>query len=147
MIRTAIIALALAATIAPASADWRDRAFQGHAYRTGDDCRRCGRHHRRWRARRPVVRHDGKCKPAVAVTGDQGQNEAAAWAHAVTAWRGRVRWLYGERYADDQLAQDVTRACAPSSIPDAYRDKANPQLYRCELVARPCRQDLMRVMR
>jgi len=95
--------------------------------------------------RRQVVVHDAWCKPAVPATGAQGQDEGTAWDHAITAWRGHVRWLYGERYADEKQARSLTRNCGPSSIKDSVRDATLPQLYRCEITARPCRSEAQRV--
>lgn len=80
----------------------------------------------------------GRCHGIVPAAGEQAQNEEAAFESALTAWRGAVRFLYGERYTKFDLARDPIKACAPSSIADSARDKTFPPLYRCRLSGRPC---------
>ena len=153
---TALMA-AILSLISPAGAEWppRDAFWRCDEYRPGSDWRRWAnrnchdwrRHHaRRWRTQYvPVTRGDALCQPVVPATGEQAQSEDNAYESAVTAWRGEVRFLYGERYSDIAKARYLDRACAPSSVPDSARDKALAPLYRCRIMARPCRVEARRV--
>jgi len=140
-----LLASALLASTS-AIAEWppRDAFYRCDEYRPGRDWRRwanrnCSHWRRHHHARRAVTRADTVCHAAVAATGEQAQSEAAAWDAAIVAWRGRTRFLHGERYSDDRVARDMQKTCAPSSVPDAYRDAKLPALYRCEISAKPCR--------
>lgn len=151
-ITAAAIAAVLTLAIGPASAQeaWTDHAFTCRAYRADLYWHRWAREHcrdYRWRWRRyhrshqwqPVNPDGVVCHGFVPAVGEQAQSEEAAWEAAIVAWRGRVRWLHGERFTDHQAARNLIKACAPSSVPDAYRDQKLPPLYRCEMQARPCR--------
>ena len=152
----AAVALATMAIVLwslPAGAEWppRDAFWRCDEYRPGRDWRRWAnrnchdwrRHHVRRSAWRPqhvhVPRGDALCQPIVPATGEQAQSEDNAYESAVTAWRGEVRFLYGERYSDIAKARSLDRVCAPSSVPDSARDKALAPLFRCRITARPCR--------
>lgn len=135
----------------PAGAEWptRDAFYRCDDYRNSrhwrswanrncHDWRR--QHARRWRPQHVhVPRGDALCQSIVEATGEQAQTEESAWESALTSWRGRVRFRYGERFTDFSKARIPHRVCAPSSVPDAYRDQKLPPLYRCEVSARPCR--------
>jgi hypothetical protein len=149
-----MIAVALIAGASARSEFPRD-AFTCRAYRADLYWHRWAREHcpgyrhktwrRRWTAPRHAVPREPTCHALVPAIGEQAQSEASAWDAAIVAWRGRVRWLHGERFSDHNAARDLVKACAPSSVPDAYRDAKLPQLYRCEVVARPCRAPPQRI--
>jgi hypothetical protein len=140
--------IAALALISPAGAEWPADAFNCRAWRADlywhDWAKRHCRGHRwRYYAQRhrhvPYASGDALCQPIVEATGEQAQTVAAARDSALTAWRGRVRFKYGERFTDFQHARGQREVCAPSSVPDAYRDQKLPPLMRCELSGRPCR--------
>jgi hypothetical protein len=152
MTRT-LLALSLTAILAvllspPAGADWPADAFSCRAYRADLVWQSWARRHcrgHRWRYHARHTRHvpyasgDALCQPVVPATGEQAQSEGNAYESAITAWRGEVRFLYGERFSDISKSRGLDKTCAPSSVPDSLRDKANPPLYRCRISARPCR--------
>jgi hypothetical protein len=148
-------AVALAAMtwvlLTTAGAEWpeRDAFYRCDSYRDSRDWRRWAnrncddwrrQHARHWRPRYVhIPRGDALCQPVVPASGEQAQSEDNAYESAVTAWRGEVRFLYGERYSDIAKARRLDRVCAPSSVPDSARDKALAPLFRCRITARPCR--------
>lgn len=117
----------------------------GRYHAEGCDAWRWRRQHRHYH--QPVNPDSVVCHAMVPAVGEQAQSEEAAWEAAITSWRGRVRWLHGERFTNHKAARDLLRACAPSSVPDAYRDQKLPPLYRCEMQARPCRPQAMKIGR
>ncbi len=142
-----VVAVAWALWPLRANAEWPNDAFTCRSYRADLYWQSWARRHchgyrwrRHWRARHvPYASGDAVCQPVVESTGDQGQSEVAARENALTSWRGRVRFKYGERYTKFESARNQHEVCAPSSIPDAYRDQKLPPLFRCEISARPCR--------
>jgi hypothetical protein len=152
LVTTIVVALAWIFWTLPAKAEWPGDTFTYKGYRKdlywgkyhcGGRYRRegCERwRQRRWKARHvPVASGDALCQPVVPRTGEQAQSETAAYESAVTAWRGEVRFLYGERYTDLDKARNKDRTCAPSSVADSVRDKTLAPLFRCRITARPCR--------
>ena len=147
--RTLLALLLLTLSIGTAKAEWPQNAFSCASYRQDLYWQTWARRHcpdwrwrqwRRWKAHHvPYASGDALCQPVVEATGDQAQSENAAWENALIAWKGRVRFRYGERFTDFAKARMPSRVCAPSSVADSGRDKAFSQLYRCEIGARPCR--------
>lgn len=141
----------------PAGAEWPNDAFNCRAYRSDLYWQSWARKHcrgwRRWKRHGTTTRYvvrsrgDALCQPVTEATGEQAQREDTARESALTAWRGRVRFKYGERYTDFDHARDKRVGCAPSSVPDAYRDQKLPPLFRCELIAKPCRVEAKRIGR
>mgnify|MGYP001571888852 FL=1 len=101
----------------------------------------------------PPPAHDGAaCHPLLAATGEQAQSKENAETKALTAWQGRVRFHYGERFIDIANAKDPRVACSPSSVADTVGGKIQDKLlgvshYRCEIAARPCRAEPKRMRR
>jgi hypothetical protein len=116
------------------------------------------RHAYRWRYIRPGVRSredappppplppptirgrdDGApgvvCHPRRRAVGDEKSSREQAEAAADYAWMGSIRYDYGERYQDLELAKGVRRTCVPSSTSSILKSP----LFRCEVEATPCR--------
>jgi hypothetical protein len=139
----------------PAGAEWPQNAFSCASYRQDLYWHNWARRHcpdwrwrqwRRWRTQQvPYASGDALCQTLVESTGEQAQTETVARDNALVAWRGRVRFKYGERFTEFKHSRDQRSVCAPSSIPDAYRDQKLPPLYRCEISARPCRVEARRL--
>lgn len=141
--------LCCVAFVSPSTAEWPHDAFSCRAMRQDLMWKEWARTHcpdwRRWRGYQAYASGDALCQGVVEATGDQAQSENAAWDSAVTAWKGRVRFRYGERFTDFDKARAPSRVCAPSSVADSGRDKAFSQLYRCEISGRPCRVEAMQL--
>ena len=75
------------------------------------------------------------CHPRRRVVGDEKPSREQAEAAADHAWMGSVRYDYGERYQDLELAKGIRRTCVPSSSSAILK---SPQ-FRCEVEATPCR--------
>lgn len=84
----------------------------------------------------PVMAED-KCRPNLAVVGDQYASEAGAQGEADKAWMQTARWQWGERYMAREHADDATYECGRSSVGSVV----GQVFYRCRLTARPCRPD------
>lgn len=147
LVTTIVVAVAWVFWTLPANAEWPQNAFSCRAYRADLYWHEWARRHcrgYRWRHYRrtrhvPYASGDALCQPVIEATGEQGQNEASARESALTSWRGRVRFKYGERFTEFKHARYQREVCAPSSVPDAYRDQKLPPLFRCEISGRPCR--------
>jgi hypothetical protein len=88
-----------------------------------------------YRPRRSAA--DDRCRPPVAVVGDQYATEGGAKSEADRNWMGTVRWMWGERFLDRANAQDVRYECGRSSVGSV----AGQVFYRCRISARPCPPD------
>jgi hypothetical protein len=84
----------------------------------------------------PVIAED-KCRPALAVVGDQYASEQGAQGEADKAWMQTARWQWGERYMARENADDVSYECGRSSVGSVV----GQVFYRCRLTARPCRPE------
>ena len=84
----------------------------------------------------PVIAED-KCRPNLAVVGDQYASESGAQAEADKAWKQTARWQWGERYMAREHADDATYECGRSSVGSVV----GQVFYRCRLTAKPCRPD------
>ena len=84
----------------------------------------------------PIVHHD-KCRPELAVVGDQYASESGAQGEADKAWMQTARWQWGERYMARENATDATYECGRSSVGSVV----GQVFYRCRLTAKPCRPD------
>ncbi len=84
----------------------------------------------------PVVEAD-KCRPQLAVVGDQYASESGAQGEADKAWMQTARWQWGERYMAREHANDATYECGRSSVGSVI----GQVFYRCRLTAKPCRPD------
>jgi len=84
----------------------------------------------------PVVEAD-KCRPLLAVVGDQYASESGAQGEADKAWMQTARWQWGERYMAREHALDASYECGRSSVGSVV----GQVFYRCRLMARPCRPE------
>ena len=84
----------------------------------------------------PVIAED-KCRPQLAVVGDQYASEGGAQGEADKAWMQTARWQWGERYMAREHANDATYECGRSSVGSVV----GQVFYRCRLTAKPCRPD------
>jgi hypothetical protein len=84
----------------------------------------------------PVIAED-KCRPQLAVVGDQYASEQGAQQEADKAWMQTARWQWGERYMAREHAHDASYECGRSSVGSVV----GQVFYRCRLTARPCRPD------
>ena len=84
----------------------------------------------------PVIAED-KCRPQLAVVGDQYASESGAQGEADKAWMQTARWQWGERYMAREHANDATYECGRSSVGSVV----GQVFYRCRLTAKPCRPD------
>ena len=84
----------------------------------------------------PIVAED-KCRPNLAVVGDQYASESGAQGEADKAWMQTARWQWGERYMAREHADDATYECGRSSVGSVV----GQVFYRCRLTAKPCRPD------
>jgi hypothetical protein len=84
----------------------------------------------------PYVDAD-KCRPNLAVVGDQYASESGAQQEADKAWMQTARWQWGERYMAREHADDATYECGRSSVGSVV----GQVFYRCRLTAKPCRPD------
>jgi len=84
----------------------------------------------------PVIEAD-KCRPQLAVVGDQYASEGGAQGEADKAWMQTARWQWGERYMSREHAHDATYECGRSSVGSVV----GQVFYRCRLTAKPCRPD------
>lgn len=78
---------------------------------------------------------DDRCRPRLAIVGDQYASEAGAQGEADKAWMQTARWQWGERYMSRENAADATYECGRSSVGSVV----GQVFYRCRLSARPCR--------
>lgn len=85
----------------------------------------------------PVVDAADKCRPQLAVVGDQYASESGAQGEADKAWMQTARWQWGERYMAREHAHDATYECGRSSVGSVV----GQVFYRCRLTARPCRPE------
>jgi hypothetical protein len=76
------------------------------------------------------------CQPRRRVVGDEKPSQDDARRAAEDGWMGAVRYDYGERYQDINIAKDVRLHCGPSSVSKALK---TPH-FRCAVEATPCRQ-------
>ena len=81
--------------------------------------------------------HADRCKPPVAVVGDQYATEQGAKEEADKSFMQTARWQHGERYMDRANADDAVYECGRSSVGSV----AGQIFIRCRLSARPCRPD------
>ena len=142
----AIIALAAVIGARPAHSAWPESEF-GRTYR---EPTRHHRYHRKPRTVRKVFvirperpRDEGRCKPALAIVGDQSPTENGARAQAEKAFQQEVRFRHGEIYADARNAESITFACVDSSVRNLLNRATeavgvNSQLKRCQMRATPC---------
>jgi hypothetical protein len=77
------------------------------------------------------------CAGKVRGLGTQWVGEAGALEAAKKDWLERVRYDLGESYLDLSNAEDFERRCGRTSIGETL----GQVLYRCEIVARPCKGD------
>lgn len=84
----------------------------------------------------PIVSED-KCRPRLAVVGDQYASEQGAQQEADKAWMQTARWQWGERYMAREHADDAAYECGRSSVGSVV----GQVFYRCRLTAKPCRPD------
>lgn len=89
-----------------------------------------------------VIRHepyvsDDKCRPSLAVVGDQYASEQGAQGEADKAWMQTARWQWGERYMSRENADDASYECGRSSVGSVV----GQVFYRCRLTAKPCRPE------
>jgi hypothetical protein len=75
------------------------------------------------------------CHPRRRAVGDERPSREQAEAAADYAWMGAIRYDYGERYQDLELAKGVRRTCVPSSPSSTLKSSQ----FRCEVEATPCR--------
>jgi hypothetical protein len=134
---TALGALA-GALLGPAPAQAQNAPTYRSAYEPPHAWHRDRRPHRHHHVRK-VWRHEGlddaRCKPVVAVVGDQYATPDGAREEADKAWMQTARWQHGERYMDRAHAADATYECGRSSVGSVVG-----QIFvRCRLAARPCR--------
>lgn len=85
----------------------------------------------------PVVVSEDKCRPTLAVVGDQYASEQGAQQEADKAWMQTARWQWGERYMAREQAHDASYECGRSSVGSVV----GQVFYRCRLTARPCRPE------
>lgn len=105
---------------------------------------RADRREERWQERRrarvirtaPIADVE-KCRPQLAVVGDQYASESGAQGEADKAWMQTARWQWGERYMAREHADDATYECGRSSVGSVV----GQVFYRCRLTAKPCRPD------
>jgi hypothetical protein len=84
----------------------------------------------------PIVDAD-KCRPQLAVVGDQYASESGAQGEADKAWMQTARWQWGERYMAREHAVDAAYECGRSSVGSVV----GQVFYRCRLTAKPCRPE------
>jgi hypothetical protein len=75
------------------------------------------------------------CHPRRRVIGDERSSQEQARTAAENAWMGSVRYDYGERYQDLNLAKDLQHSCGPSSPSGTLKST----MFRCSTEATPCR--------
>jgi hypothetical protein len=80
---------------------------------------------------------EDKCRPQLAVVGDQYASEGGAQSEADKAWMQTARWQWGERYMAREHADDATYECGRSSVGSVV----GQVFYRCRLTAKPCRPE------
>jgi len=84
---------------------------------------------------------DGRqCLNRTRVVGSQWATEQGAEDSAKKAFMEDSRFRYGEQYMDIERAEDYVKRCSRSSVGEL----AGQVLYRCEIVARPCRPGFAR---
>jgi hypothetical protein len=92
-----------------------------------------------WRAYRHTDRDDkprgGYCDDKVRGVGTQWIGTKGAMDAAWKDWMERVRYDLGESFLDRTHAVDVESRCGRVSVGEV----AGQVLYRCEIVARPCK--------
>jgi len=84
----------------------------------------------------PIVDRE-KCRPELAVVGDQYASEQGAQQEADKAWMQTARWQWGERYMAREHANNASYECGRSSVGSVV----GQVFYRCRLTAKPCRPD------
>jgi hypothetical protein len=101
------------------------------------DVNRTRRSRKLWREDyRPREEASGdRCRPQLAVVGDQFASESGAKAEADKAWMQTARWQWGERYMAREHAERVSYECGRSSVGSVV----GQVFYRCRISARPCR--------
>lgn len=77
------------------------------------------------------------CKDKVRGVGTQWVGEQGALDAAKKDWMERVRYDLGETYLDMSHAEDFIKRCGRTSIGEV----AGQVLYRCEIIARPCKAE------
>lgn len=82
----------------------------------------------------------GRCRPHLAVVGDQYASEDGAKEESRKAWRQTARWAWGERYMVVENAEDIFYECGRSSVGSVV----GQVFYRCRISARPCRPEAQR---
>ena len=82
----------------------------------------------------PPRRH---CLGPVRGVGTQWVGEEGALNAARKDWMERTRYDHGETYLDLSHAEDFEKRCGRTSVGEV----AGQVLYRCEIVARPCKAD------
>jgi len=83
----------------------------------------------------PERRRGVQCEDKVRGLGTQWIGEQGALDAAKKDWMERVRYDLGESYLDMANAQDFAKRCGRVSIGEAL----GQVMYRCEIVARPCK--------
>lgn len=130
----ALAFLAVIVLLAPARAEhvatYRSRPVDLDRWFHGERRYEIRRHRKVWRQ----VDSD-KCRPPLAVVGDQYISEKGAQDEADKAWMQTARWQWGERYMARDHADDASYECGRSSVGSA----AGQVFYRCRLTAKPCR--------
>jgi hypothetical protein len=80
------------------------------------------------------------CHPRRRIVGDERSSREKAQQTAESAWRGAVRYDYGERYQNLDHAKDIRTNCDPSTVPSRGISKLLKAVqYRCVVEATPCR--------
>lgn len=87
---------------------------------------------------RPEHEHGERCRPQLAVVGDQYASEQGAQQEADKAWMQTARWQWGERYMSRDNAHNASYECSRSSVGSL----AGQIFFRCRLTASPCRAEL-----
>jgi hypothetical protein len=81
---------------------------------------------------------DGQCTKKVRGLGTQWIGTEGAMDAAKKDWMERVRYDYGESYLDLTNAKDFESRCGRVSVGEV----AGQVMYRCEIVARPCKPQM-----
>jgi len=146
-----IIAVSAMTGCASAQSRWQAEAHQDAVGAQARQQRRLMRQHERaaelrWerrdeRRRARVIRTapiaEVKCRPQLAVVGDQYASENGAQGEADKAWMQTARWQWGERYMAREHADEATYECGRSSVGSVV----GQVFYRCRLTAKPCRPE------
>jgi hypothetical protein len=83
----------------------------------------------------PPVQEEPICRGPVRGLGSQWIGEEGALEAAKKDWMERVRYDLGESYLDISHAEEFEARCGRTSIGQV----AGQVMYRCEVVARPCK--------